>query len=71
MIPGLVQWVQGSSTATAAAEVTAVALIQSLASELPYAAGAAIKRKQKQNISTCPQTLLLFIASSPNSTQIF
>ena len=39
------QWVKGSSIATAVGWVTAVARIQSLAQELPYAAGVAIKLK--------------------------
>ena len=42
-IPGPAQWVKGSGVA-AVAQVTAVALIQSLARELPYATGAAIKK---------------------------
>ena len=33
-------WVEGSGIATAAVQVTAVARIQSLAGELPYAMGA-------------------------------
>ena len=36
------QWVKGSSIATAAAQVTAAAKIQSLAQELPYGMSAAI-----------------------------
>ena len=40
MIPGLGQWVEGSRIATA------VAQIQSLAQELPYALGAAIKKNR-------------------------
>ena len=38
------QWVKGSGVAVAAAEVTAVAWIQSLAQGLPNAAGVAIKK---------------------------
>ena len=45
-IPGLVQWVKGSGVSIAAAQVTAVAWIQSLIQELPYAAGAAKERKE-------------------------
>ena len=43
-IPGPSQWVKGSSFATDVAQVTAVAWIHSLAGELPYAVGAAIKQ---------------------------
>ena len=46
-IPGLAQWVKGSGIAALAGEATSVAQIQSLAQELPYATGAAIKRKKK------------------------
>ena len=42
MIPGLVQWVKASGVAAA------VAQIQSLAQELPYAVGAAIKTTKKR-----------------------
>ena len=42
MIPSLVQWVKISSNPTA------VALIQSLAWELPYAMGVAIKKKERK-----------------------
>ena len=45
--PGLAQQVKGSGVATAASWVTAVARIQFLAWELPYAVGAAIKKKKK------------------------
>ena len=38
----------GSGIAGAVAEVSAVALIQSLAWELPHAAGVALKRKKKK-----------------------
>ena len=41
---GLLQWAEGSSVAAAVAQVAAAAQIQSLAQELPYAAGAAIKK---------------------------
>ena len=50
MIPGLVQWVIRSSISAAATQVTAVAQIQLLAPELPYAMGAAIKKKKKKKI---------------------
>ena len=46
MIPGLAQWIKKSSVAAAMVEVSAVAQIQSLAQELPYAVGAAIKLKK-------------------------
>ena len=46
LIPGLVQWVKGSDIAAAAAQVAAVAQLQSLARELPYAVGVAIKLKK-------------------------
>ena len=46
LTPGLVQWVKGSSIATAELEVTAVAHFQSLAEKLPYTMGAAIKIKK-------------------------
>ena len=49
-IPGPVQWVKGSSIATAAAQVTATAQIQFLAQELPCATGVAIKKKIKDHI---------------------
>ena len=42
-IPGLAQYVKGSGVATAVAQITAAAWIQSLAWELPYTAGVAIK----------------------------
>ena len=49
-IPGVVQWVKGSGVATAVAQVVAVAWIQPLAQEFPYALGAAIKKtKTKEN----------------------
>ena len=40
----MAQWVKGSSIAIAVAKVTALAQIQSLAQELPYACAAAIKK---------------------------
>ena len=43
-IPHLVQWVEGSSIATAA-WVAAAAQIQSLAQKLPYASDATLKKK--------------------------
>ena len=45
-IPSLVQWVKGSGIAAVAAQVTAVAQIQTLAWEFPYAVIAAIKKKK-------------------------
>ena len=42
-VPDPAQWVNGSGIAVAAAWVAAVAWIQSLAQELPYAADVAIK----------------------------
>ena len=47
MIPGAAPWVKASSIATAAAWVTDEAQFQSLAKELPYASGAAIKYKKE------------------------
>lgn len=41
------QWVNGSSVAPAVAEVAAIAWIQSLAQELPYATAEVIKKKKK------------------------
>ena len=43
-IPSLMQWIKRSGVA--AAYVTAVAQIPSLAWELPYDAGAAVKKKK-------------------------
>ena len=43
-IPSLVQWVKRFCVAAASAQVAAVAQIQSLAQELPYALGVAIKK---------------------------
>ena len=45
LIPGVAQWVKGFGVAAAVAQVTAGAQIQSLAQELPYTMGAAIKLK--------------------------
>ena len=50
LIPSPVQWVKGSSVATVVAQVAAAALIQSLAQGLPYATGAAKKRKKNIKI---------------------
>ena len=47
-LPCLVQWVKGSSLTVPVVWVAAVAWIQSLARELPYAAGVAIKKKKKK-----------------------
>ena len=58
-VPAVVQWVKNS---TAVARITAVAQIQSLARELPYAVGAAIKekkekkKKKKGHSDTCHNT---------------
>ena len=48
MVPRLAQWVKGSDVATGVALVAATAQIQSLAQELPYAVGIAIKNKEKK-----------------------
>jgi len=49
-IPSLAQRVKGSGVAVAAAWVVAIAMIQALACELPYAVGAhKVKRKKKTN----------------------
>ena len=53
-IPSLAQWVEGSDIATA------VAWIQSLALEFPYAMGAAIKKKMKKNIYVQLNITLLY-----------
>ena len=45
-IPSTGQWVKAFGIAAALAQVSVVAQIQSLALELPYAAGAAIKLKK-------------------------
>ena len=50
-IPSLAQQVKGSGVATAAAKVAAAAGIQSLAQELPYAMGAAIKKIKRKMLS--------------------
>ena len=57
-IPCPVQWVKGSSIAKAVVWVTAVAQIQPLARELPYAVGVAIKKKgnYKIDIFRCVNT---------------
>jgi len=47
-IPSLLQWVKGSGIGAAVSWVTAAAQIQSLAWEIPYAAGAAIKKKRER-----------------------
>ena len=54
LIPSPAQWVKGSGAATA------VAWIQSLAGELPYAMGVAIKKLENQNnmcILSCVNSL--------------
>ena len=67
-IPGPVQWVKGSGVATA------VARIQSLAQELPYAKGAAIKKnvlmRSLRNLQRgkiifflCPNSFFFFLIS--------
>ena len=48
-IPSPVQWVKGSDIAPAVAQVINVTWIQSLAQELPYAMGAAVKLKNQLN----------------------
>ena len=48
LVPSLEQWVKESGVAAAVAWVTAPARIQSLAWELAYAVGAAIKKKKKK-----------------------
>ena len=50
-IPGPGQWVKGSGIAAPAAQ------IQSLAQELPYAAGAAIKKEKARN-SRCGSAVM-------------
>ena len=54
-VPAVVQWVKNS---TAVARITAAAQIQSLARELPYAVGAAMKEKKKKkgHSDTCHNT---------------
>ena len=51
MIPGHAQWVKGSRVATA------VAQIQFLARELPYAVGASIKKKKKKKKTTTDEEI--------------
>ena len=46
LIPGQIQWVKGSSIASAVAQFTDVAQIHPLAWELPYAASAAITKSK-------------------------
>ena len=46
LIPAQVQWVKGSGLVTAEVQITAVAPIQFLAWELPYAMDAALKKKK-------------------------
>ena len=48
-VPTVVQWVKGSGFASAVLQVTAMAWSQSLARELPYAMGVAIKKKKKKS----------------------
>ena len=49
--PSLAQWVKGPNIAAAAAR------IQSLAGELPYAVGVAIKKKKDQNFILPPASI--------------
>ena len=51
MIPSPAQWVKGSGIAAALVWVTAVARIQSLARELPYAKDVAKKEKKKVRLT--------------------
>ena len=44
------QWVKGSGVAAAAVEVAAVVQTQSLARELPYAAGVTFRKKKKKSV---------------------
>ena len=54
-IPGLTQWVKDLVLPRVVAMVTAAALIQPLAWELPYAVGADLKSKKiKQNNNNTP-----------------
>ena len=48
LIPGPVQWFEGSGIAAAVAYIANVAQVRALAQELPYAAGIAIKKKEKK-----------------------
>ena len=50
--PGPVQWVKGSGVAVAVAWVVTEAWIQSLAQELSYAMGLAIKTNKQTNKQT-------------------
>ena len=50
LIPSPVQWVKGSSIAAAVAQVTIATRILSLAWELRYAVGAAVKKKNEIKI---------------------
>ena len=45
----LAQWVKGSRVAAAEVKFTAMAWIQCLAGELPYAEGVVKKKKKKKN----------------------
>ena len=58
----MVQWLKGCSIAAAVAQVTAVALIQSLAQELPYATVTVLKNKPKKKVYStllnCPSEML-------------
>ena len=59
--PGLAQRVKGSGIAVIVAWLAAVAWIQSLAQELTYAVGAAIKKQtNKQTKKTTSQNIALF-----------
>ena len=59
-IPSLVQWVKGSGIGAAVSWVTAAAQIQSLAWEIPYAAGAAIKKKEREK-KKAPECEIYFV----------
>ena len=52
LIPGLTQWVKDLKCLWLWCRPAAAALIRPLACELPYAAGAALKGKKKQNKKT-------------------
>ena len=56
-ISALVQWVKGSSIATAVIQAATVAPIQ----EFPYAAGVAIKRENKVKENNSSNVLLKYI----------
>ena len=80
LIPGLTQWVKGSRAAASCGvgcihgsgleflwlwqRLEAVALIQSLAWELPYAMGAALKRKKKSYMHPCVHCSTFTIAKT-------